>query len=42
MELETREPGSSYEKRSLSDLEERDWGDFELDARDYNDLDDHL
>ena len=29
MELETRESGSSYGKRSLDDLEERDWDEFE-------------
>jgi len=31
MELETRGPGSSYGKRSLGDLEERDWDDYWLD-----------
>ena len=29
MELETREPDSFYGKRSLDDLEERDWYEFE-------------
>jgi hypothetical protein len=29
MELETREPGSSYGKRSLGDFEERNWDEFE-------------
>ena len=31
MELEMRDPGSPYGKRSLGDLEEREWDDYWLD-----------